>query len=274
MFAPEERLEQFLVSLTEACFDGFFTGWSNKEFILKAKKKADELGLLYQSVHAPFYKMSREIWYEGEVGEKALSDLIECAEATSEAEVELMICHAYQGFNTGETPTEIGVERFERLVDRAGELGVKVVFENTEGEEFLFKVMERFADDGRVGFCLDTGHELCYNRGVDLLAKFGKKLMGTHFNDNLGISDYNGAITSRDDLHLLPFDGIVDWEGLARRIVKCGYNGPLAFELGRGPHKNRHDKDKYDLFTEQMYLSEIYARACKVATLIERERNK
>ena len=83
----------------------------------------------------------------------------------------------------------------------AKERGVKVAFENTEGEEYLEALMDNFKDDDTVGFCWDTGHEMCYNHSQDMLAKYGDRLIATHINDNLGISDYDGKITWLDDLH-------------------------------------------------------------------------
>ena len=55
------------------------------------------------------------------------------------------------------------------LLERAKELGVNIAFENTEGEPFLEAVMSAFKDYENVGFCLDTGHEMCYNDGKDML---------------------------------------------------------------------------------------------------------
>lgn len=44
-----------------------------------------------------------------------------------------------------------------------------------------------------------------------MLDKYGDRLIATHLNDNLGVSDFDGKVTWTDDLHLLPFDGIIDW---------------------------------------------------------------
>ena len=48
-----------------------------------------------------------------------------------------------------------------------------------------------------------------------MLALYGEKLICTHLNDNLGIKDFEGKTTWHDDLHLLPFDGIADWNKIA-----------------------------------------------------------
>ena len=221
----------------------------------------------FQSVHAPFLKAAN-MWRGGEAAEAAKEELLACLEETARAGVKIMVCHAWIGFYTGESPTESGVECYRAIVERARELGVKIAFENTEGEEFLEVLLSAFSNYENVGFCLDTGHEVCYNRGCDLLALRGDRLIATHINDNLGISDFGGKLAPTDDLHLLPFDGVVDWQDLARRMRACHYSGELTFELKLTNHKGRHDNDIYQAMPFEVYLAEAYKRACRVCALI------
>ena len=102
--------------------------------------------------------------------------------------------------------------------------------------------------------------------------RYPGRLLCTHINDNLGIRDWGGSITWHDDLHLLPFDGIGDWEGIAARLKD--FDGPLTFELGVFPKPNRHENDKYVRLSPEEYLAEAYARACRVAVLAERAKTK
>ena len=175
-----------------------------------------------------------------------------------------MVAHAFIGF-TEHTPTDIGIDRFGRLVRRAEELGVTVAFENTEGEEYLEALMKAFRHSPAVGFCWDTGHEMCYNRSRDMLALYGDRLICTHINDNLGIKDYDGEITYLDDLHLLPFDGIADWDDIAARLDGCNFKGIMTFELLRASKRDRHDNDVYAAMTPTDYVAECFKRACRVA---------
>jgi sugar phosphate isomerase/epimerase len=86
-------------------------------------------------------------------------------------------------------------------------------------------------------------------------------------NDNLGIKDFDGNITYLDDLHLLPFDGVVDWNGAAARLNKYNYQGELTFELNRKSKPNRYENDGYGKISLLEYVTEAYKRACKVAYL-------
>ena len=144
---------------------------------------------------------------------------------------------------------------------------MKIAFENTEGEQFLRAVMERFGDSDAVGFCLDTGHEMCYNHSRDMLSLYGKKVLMTHLNDNLGISDFDGQTIWTDDLHLLPFDGIANRQRIVERLEEHGYDGIYNFELNKTSKGDRHDNDIYTKMTTPEYINEAYKRACRVASL-------
>ena len=218
--------------------------------------------MIYQSVHAPFVRMN-EMW---KTGEEATAELIDCLHACKENGVPIMVAHTFLGFNS-HTPNEKGLGNFGKVVHEAENLGVKVAFENTEGEEYLAAVMERFKDSPAVGFCWDTGHEMYYNHSKDMLSLYGDKLIATHINDNLGIRDFDGNITWIDDLHLLPFDGIADWQGIADRLNKCGYDGILTFELNRCSKPDRLENDFYNEMPIDQYLTLAFMRACMVAAL-------
>lgn len=246
-------------------FEAFFTGWDShlKEY----KKWAEEFGMIYQSVHAPFGNAAK-MWHGEEEAKPAVAELLQCVRDCAEAGVELLIVHPYIGFETEENPTQQGIENFRQVVEEAKKDNVQIAFENVEGESYLQALMGAFSEEAHVGFCWDSGHEQCYNRGKDMLALYGDRLIATHLNDNLGISDYEGKIFWTDDLHLLPMDGIIDWKNVAERLNKCKYDGILTFELSRNGKPNRHDNDKYSRLSIGEYVAECYARACKVAHLL------
>ncbi len=263
----EEQIRLF----REVGFEGFFTGWKDLQQLKNARKTADETGMLYQSVHAPFNTINT-IWLADDpAGDDTVAMLTQCLRDCVDVRVPIMVSHAFIGFKD-HTPTQIGIDRFGKLVKEAEKLGVAIALENTEGEEYLYALMDAFRQEKAVGFCLDTGHEMCYNRSQDLLARFGSRLIATHVNDNLGIRDEGGEITWLDDLHLLPYDGIADWESFSHRLAKCGYAGPLTFELNRQSKPGRHENDPYDRMTPEDYITLAYMRACRVAASVLRAR--
>ena len=253
----------------EVGFEAFFTNWSADEDTKAIKAHADSLGMIYQSIHAPFLNAAR-MWQDDEaVAAEAVNELVACVNDCAENGVPIMVCHAFIGFKD-HTPTPVGVENYRKVVLAAQEKGVKIAFENTEGEEYLAALMDAFRCYEHVGFCWDTGHELCYNRSRDMLALYGDRLFCTHLDDNLGIKDYYGEITYKDDLHLLPFDGVADWQDIVKRLNRHHYHGILTFELNKN-NKYRHENDVYDEMTVERYVSEAYKRACRVAMLKMRD---
>ncbi len=263
--AKELPYEERIALYKKIGFEAFFVDWK-KEIDYKAMKAAaDKEGMIIQSIHAPFHKMA-SMWERDEKTEEALSELLECVDACGILGTDIMIVHAIIGFDK-HTPNEFGIENYKKVVDYAKEKGVRIAFENTEGEEYLACLMEAFKDYENVGFCWDTGHEMCYNHSKDMTAMYGDRLIAMHLNDNLGIWDYEGRIKGWDDLHLLPFDGIADWNSIVDRLNKCGFDGILTFEMSRFSRPGRHENDQYARMELEEYLTHVYMRACRVAQL-------
>ena len=259
----EEQIKLF----GETGFEAFFT--STADNVKECRKIGDSLGMTYQSLHAPFGRAA-QMWLPTSDAKEAVNEMMESVETCANVEVPLLIAHVWIGFGENSGPNEYGVENWDKVIRRAEELGVNIAFENTEGEEFLDKLLSSFKDRRNVGFCFDSGHEMCYNKSRDLLALYGDRLFGTHLNDNLGIRDYNEKTTYIDDLHLLPFDGIGDWENIARRLVKCRFDGILTFELIKSNSNGRYNRTKYESMPIEGYIAECYAAACKISALIDK----
>lgn len=260
--SDEKQAELF----SRAGFDASFLCWgygtSVKEFSDILKKNH----LIFQSVHAPYIHMN-DIWHGNrEKSETAIKELLNCLFDCIRNEVPIMVMHAFIGFED-HSPCNAGIERIGKIIKAAEGSGVKIAFENTEGEEYLDAVMNAFGNDKNVGFCWDSGHEICYNKSADLLKKYGDRMLCTHLNDNMGIKDPDGKITYFDDLHLLPFDGIADWNSIAERLKNINYTGVLTFELNTVSKPGRHENDRYFSMPIAEYISVAYSRALKVALL-------
>lgn len=260
----ELGLEEQIRLFKQSGFDGFFAVWGDDLGVCRTE--ADRLGMIFQSVHAPFLNAAY-MWEDSKNSEMAVDELMECVQRTASIEVPIVIMHTYKGFAPSAGPTNAGIENFKRVIEEAARLNVKIAFENTEGEEYLEALMSAFSAYDNVGFCWDTGHELCYNMGKDMIALYGDRLIATHLNDNLGISSFDGKTCWTDDLHLLPFDGANNWNNIAHRLNSCHYDGELTFELTRMSKPDRHDNDKYMKMSIEEYIAECYARACKIAHL-------
>ena len=232
-------VEDQMRAVAEIGWDGIFTGWSPKENLEDYARWADDNKLKYQSVHAPFGNVDK-IWESETEGDKYTEEQIECLRRSRAVGVDLVVAHAIIGMDRC-TPTALGLRRFEKIFTAAENLGVTVALENTEGEIYVEALMKEFGSSDRVRFCIDTGHEMCYNASRDIIGKYADKLICTHLNDNMGQT--GDSITWLDDSHLLPFDGVGDWQGIADRLNKAGYKGDLTFELTSRskPERNTHD---------------------------------
>lgn len=250
----------------EVGFDSFFTYWWRGLDVGALRRAADKTGMIFQSIHAPSTRVC-DMWYDTPDTADVLSELLECLRDCAAHDVPIMVSHAFCGFDRHE-PTELGFRNFDILVAEAKRLGVRIALENTEGEEYLAALLERYRDEPMVGFCWDSGHEMCYTHR-DLLGEphHGAKLIATHLNDNLGTWAADGTRTGRDDLHLLPFDGAIDWRDAADRLAKWGYDDILTFELKVRSQPGRHENDAYGRMEPVEYITQAYMRCCRVAAL-------
>ena len=252
--------------LAQVGWDGFFSGFDPVRGNFHIAKKAKELGLLYQSVHAEFVRCNK-MWEEGVEGDFELSGQLRCLRHCADIGVDLVVMHAFIGFHDF-SPNQIGIDRYGKLYEEAKKLGITVAMENTEGQVYLDALLNAFKDDKTVGFCIDTGHEMCYNESKDLISLYGDKLVATHLNDNMGIT--GDEITWKDDAHLFPFDGIADWEGIARRLNNVGYTGPLTFELTTISKPGHNTHDRYKDLDYKGYASLVLEKAKRVRDLVEK----
>ncbi len=246
-------------------FDAVSPEWEENDDFAETAEAARESGLAIQSLHGPF-DVAAKMWSaDTDDSEEALRKLLLSLETCKQYSIPVMVVHVWMGFDNIPAPNSEGFENFGKLVKKAEEYGVKIAFENTEGDELLFALMEHFDGNGNVGFCWDSGHEMCYNHSMDLLARFGDRLIMTHLNDNLGISRFDGKTYWTDDLHLLPFDGIADWDYNIARMKKAKKQEYINFELNIRSKPNRHENDAYGEMPIERYFTEAYNRACRIA---------
>ena len=246
-------------------FEAISLGWCTDDVMAETVSVAEELGLEIHYLHAP-YKKAAALWSREESEcAPAREEFFAVIDSCAKFHVPIVVAHVWIGFNYLFDKSSLYYGNFEKIVAYARERNVKIAFENTEGEEFLLALMEHFQNNETVGFCWDSGHEMCYNRSEDILGALGDRLLVTHLNDNLGISRFDGRIHWTDDLHLLPYDGIADWEDNVRRLKRAKRVPILNFELSIASKPNRHDNDVYTKMTPTEFYTEAYKRACKIA---------
>jgi len=191
---------------------------------------ARKAGLIIENVHAPFDEVNH-IWEDTAEGQRVFAGYLRCAEDCARLEIPAMVMHPTRG-RTPPPLSELGLERFGQIARRAEQLGVNVAMENlcqAYAIERTAWLLER-VNSPNFGLCFDAGHfnaQAAKEPELNLLARFGHRLMALHLHDNDGpvLRDLE------DDQHRLPFDGTVGWPALMRAIAATGYQGPVTLEV-------------------------------------------
>ncbi len=259
VIGSEMKVEEQIPLMRQAGFKGFFAIYEGTEPIELWAETVRRQGMVFETVHGPF-RFANRMWEEGESGDSYLEYLKSTVDTCGKIHVGKYILHVTVG-SQAPPVSSLGLERFASLCGYAKERGVSICFENLEPLPHLEAVMDHIQDPFH-GFCWDIGHNACYSPHIDMAKKYGQRLKCLHIHDNRGITR-PGDIDYRDDLHLLPFDGILDWEWFAGQLRACSYEGPITLEVSC-LHGNN-----YQAMTMPQYLAQAYQRGEKLRTLVD-----
>jgi len=217
-------------------FDTVFCKFYDKERQASLAKLLEKHALECESIHAP-YRDINSIWLDNATGDDMLDKLKTCVDHCQIVGAKIAVVHL-SGGNNPPPITDIGRDRFARLVDHASSKSIKIAFENQRKLANIAWALEAFTPD-TAGFCWDCGHEFCCTPGRHYMPIFGDRLICTHIHDNSCI--YN------DDAHLIPFDCKIDFGYVTDRLKEYSYNGTLMLEIGNEAHyKNISPTDFYE----------------------------
>lgn len=214
-----------------------------------------ENGIICETLHAPFDKIN-DMWSEDEVAaSKMLNRLKDSVDKCEMHHIPISVVHLSSGCPMPEI-NEMGVSRFEELFDYADKKGVIIALENQRYKENILFFMEKYKTPG---FCWDNGHEYGLSKGIRFMELFGDRLCALHIHDNrCGVNT---------DDHLLPFDGSIDFEDVAKAIAKSGYNGTVMLEVGI--LASIDGKKVYEDLNDEDYVKRAVGSARKLADMIE-----
>lgn len=213
---PRETIE----AIKKAGFDGAFIQWYNKDWSFSQEqqlKLCRELGLEIPFFHLG-YSGINAIWVEGEEGEKLVEGYLRDLDACKRNDIDLVIMHPTSKF-VAPKPNMLGIKRLQKIIDHAEKLNIKIAFENSKIFGYLEYIFEHIKNSN-IGICFDIGHCHCHFDNKFNWKMFKNKILAVHLHDN----------DKSDDLHLLPFDGTVDWKKLAKDLKKAKYKGPVTLE--------------------------------------------
>ena len=262
----------------EAGFDTFFTGWdphTPMENYVAIADEAAKNGLIYESIHAPFCGVDC-MWSHSPAEEKFISRLHACIDTAAACGVQYVTVHALNAPEWNPSSpviwSDIGVDNFTEIVAYGATKNVLIAFENVEfPDDQLKRLLEilRQRVPNALRFIWDVGHEHCYypNKPECVTDMFGDLLIGTHIHDNFGQKN-PAMVTWHDDVHILPFDGTLDYRVVASRLKKWNYTGTLTLELGRSPRQWRL-LPWYQTYTAEEFFQVAHDRAMQIAGLYE-----
>lgn len=242
-------------SINNAGFKNVFVQWydENLEYSQEEQVKlCKKLGFNIIFAHLGYQNIN-SIWEEGIDGDNLVKrykkDIKECKENG----IPMVVMHLT---SKKKAPIygEIGLNRIRKIIEYAKELNIKVAFENTKIKGYLEYVLENIKDDN-VGICFDAGHYHVHFDDEFNFEFFKDRIFAVHLHDN----------DKSDDLHLLPFDGTIDWKYVINKLKECDYNGPITMELCY-----RYDYLKMPL--DEFYKAG-YERGLQLLKIVEKEDN-
>ena len=120
----------------------------------------------------------------------------------------------------------------ENICQYGMEKNIEIALENSgtlKSMEFILELI-RSVDLPNLGICVDTGHANLGDLGAPRAIRMaGSRLFTTHLQDNMG----------KQDDHIAPGMGIIDWEDVAKALKEIGYKRTLMLELTDAPPNSR-----------------------------------
>lgn len=114
------------------------------------------------------------------------------------------------------------VEEICRIAEPLGaQVAMEVIPNTLSSASALVSMIERDFEGSRVGICLDFGHAHLMGDLADEIEVAAEHLVTTHVHDNRG----------KEDDHLVPYQGTINWPGALVNMQKIGYEGTYLLEL-------------------------------------------
>lgn len=240
---PIETIE----AIAKSGFKKVFIQWYDKSWKCTQEEQLQyikQVGLQVIFAHLGYQNIN-SLWETGKIGDDLITRYKKDIEECKKNGISMVVMHLTSGF-TAPMYNEIGLKRIEEIVEYAQKLDVKIAFENTKIKGYLEYVLNYISNEN-VGICFDAGHAHVHFKDEFDFTHFKNRIFAVHLHDN----------DQSDDLHLIPFDGTINWKNYMRALKENGYKGPITLELCY----------RYD-YTKQS-LIEFYKRGYQAAKKLE-----
>lgn len=203
-----------------------------EQYVRELTMLGEKWGVQFRQAHLPYYDI-----FGMDEPDSVMEELIRRSiRACGMLGVRWAVTHPGTPYTEAD-PLEANLEYYGPHLDLARECGIGLCLENDFGYvsgkpgrklycadvRELVQLVDAFHDPEHMAVCYDFGHgNLCENVSHrDNLRIIGYRLHALHVQDNLG----------KEDSHLLPFHGNIDWQEAMAALAEIGYSGDLTFEV-------------------------------------------
>jgi sugar phosphate isomerase/epimerase len=196
-----------------------------------------EAGLTLHGIHAPIAESASGGRFTGTFSiaakdngarQHAVREVEAALAVAREIECEVLVLHlglpsAQPG--AGDNSRAAAARSLEEIIRLTEPLNTRVMVEVITNElssvSTLVAMLERDFEGTDAGICMDFGHAHLMGDLPDAIETAAEHLLTTHVHDNRG----------REDDHLVPYRGTIDWPAALVTMRKIGYDGTYVMEL-------------------------------------------
>ena len=217
-------------------------------------------GITFSQTHSPWRYPPRDFLPEDRA--ERLESMKKAIRGTAYLGAPYFVVHPVMPFganssdNAGEM-IEMNCDFMGQLADAGREYGVTVCLENMPFPQLPITTSRQVADFAKrinsdyFKVCLDTGHCLVCKEDLSGAVRYiGKDLLATlHIHDNDG----------KQDRHLLPYEGIADWEAFSEALYDIGFDGTFSIET-----RPKIADDPIETEKNEIALASLAARIARI----------
>ncbi len=233
----------------------------------RLRAKLDELELTCNQAHAPFVLTWEDAF---DLSNRRYLELVRSMESAAILGARQIVVHALTPENV-EDMIPFNYAYYKSLEPYCKKFGIRVAVENLFmdpqdpqthifcdrklGKPAYMNALMEMLDPQWFVICVDIGHaRLTGNEPEDYIAGIdGSRLKALHVQDNDGISDR----------HILPWNGILNWDNITKSLGKADYDGEVTLEvfgfLGRMEPEMIPDALKFCAATARLVAKKIEA---------------
>ncbi len=190
------------------------SGYYTKNGLKRLKDSLKENNLKVISIHSPLDKTLDLCSTSDGTRLLALEAVITAIDSASELGKANVVIHPANNPSDEKVNEQWNKLKYELLeISRyASNKKINLCVENTlvdDGLELFIRIMDS-PMYSNIGWCLDSSHLTISGDMISFIEKYGHRIVDVHLSDT----------NAKDDHHLLPFQGKIDWEKLFHLIKK------------------------------------------------------